>query len=210
MNLQIALLHHPVTALGPGTRFGIWFQGCSIGCPGCMSRHTWDPSAGREIEVDEIVSRVAACLPLDGVTISGGEPFEQPQGLTELLEALHALRAERDTPFDLLCFSGLSWRRLRAEHGPVLSLLDAIVPEPYLASVGRGAQVAGSANQPLITLSALGQRAHSEHSERVPLQLIEDGERVALIGTPFPGDLDLLQKRLADVGIELATASWLA
>ena len=47
MSDQIGLnrVHFPVTALGPGRRVGIWLQGCSIRCPGCMSLDTWAPAA---------------------------------------------------------------------------------------------------------------------------------------------------------------------
>ena len=42
-------LHNLVThttALGPGTRMVIWFQGCRRRCPGCMSPETWDMQGG--------------------------------------------------------------------------------------------------------------------------------------------------------------------
>ena len=39
--MLISRLAHPVTNLGHGVRAGIWTQGCTIGCPGCMARDTW-------------------------------------------------------------------------------------------------------------------------------------------------------------------------
>ncbi|HAU1321526.1 TPA: radical SAM protein, partial [Legionella pneumophila] len=50
MMIYISRVHFPVTTLGPGHRIGIWFQGCSIRCPGCISTDTWNINKG-EIEI---------------------------------------------------------------------------------------------------------------------------------------------------------------
>ena len=60
-------LHWPVTVLGPGRRVGIWMQGCSIGCRGCVSRDTWpahgEPGAtGDVISIDDLMSRIDALV----------------------------------------------------------------------------------------------------------------------------------------------------
>ncbi len=47
MELSLSRVHFPVTTLGPGRRLGIWFQGCSIRCPGCISADTWGPGRRR-------------------------------------------------------------------------------------------------------------------------------------------------------------------
>ena len=83
MHLRISRLHYPVTVLGPGRRIGIWVQGCSIGCPGCLSQDTWSPDAAEPVSVARVIEtcRRVSKDELDGVTISGGEPFDQPDGL---------------------------------------------------------------------------------------------------------------------------------
>ncbi len=45
MNILLNKAHFPVTVLGPGRRIGIWLQGCSIGCAGCISQDTWEADA---------------------------------------------------------------------------------------------------------------------------------------------------------------------
>lgn len=209
MRLRIARLHHPVHALGPGTRFGIWVQGCSIGCDGCMATDTWPSEAGHEVAVEDVVAQVTAATPLDGVTISGGEPFEQPEALEALVAGLTALRRRRGTDFDILCFSGLPQRRLERDHPAILSGLDALVPEPYLASAGRGSGVGGSANQRTVLLSDRARTRYARSAGAVPLQVLHDQAGVTLIGTPRPGDLARAVERLADAGIDVEEASWL-
>ncbi|MEX0827366.1 MAG: 4Fe-4S cluster-binding domain-containing protein, partial [Haliea sp.] len=88
--LQLSRVHFPVTALGPGRRIGIWFQGCSIRCSGCISLDTWDDKKGLtsvENFMAEVYEWVAKA---DGVTISGGEPFDQVHALERLLVEFRA------------------------------------------------------------------------------------------------------------------------
>jgi len=106
MTASIALsrIHFPVTTLGPGRRIGIWLQGCSIRCPGCISMDTWAPGRGITT-IDDVVSAIAQWIPTaDGITISGGEPFDQPVALMELLGRLRSL-----TEADVLVFTGHPW-----------------------------------------------------------------------------------------------------
>jgi len=85
MKLFLSRMHFPVTTLGFGRRVGIWFQGCSIQCPGCVSRDTWAFGRG-ETSVESACETIDPWLKeADGVTISGGEPFDQPMALAALL-----------------------------------------------------------------------------------------------------------------------------
>src|SRR5215218_593389 len=88
--IQLNKAHWPVTVLGPGRRIGLWMQGCSIHCPGCVSQDTWPADPATAITVDALVDwcRTTTGSALDGVTISGGEPFDQPDALLRLLVAL--------------------------------------------------------------------------------------------------------------------------
>ena len=107
--MLISRLAHPVRNLGFGTRAGIWTQGCTLRCAGCMSRDTWGFRADRELPVKEIGAWLLA-LPgkLDGVTVSGGEPIEQPE-LPGLLVMLRYLGKARGEDWDTKNQNG-SWR----------------------------------------------------------------------------------------------------
>src|SRR6185503_5851184 len=72
--MRLSRLHYPLTELGPGRRAGVWFQGCTIRCPGCMSVDTWPRRPERAVPVAEVLGWLAGLGPVDGVTISGGEP----------------------------------------------------------------------------------------------------------------------------------------
>lgn len=77
---------------GPGIRFVIFMQGCSLRCKYCQNRDTWDIHGGTEYECDEIfekILRYKSYIAHDGgVTISGGEPLLQASFLIELFNKL--------------------------------------------------------------------------------------------------------------------------
>ena len=84
---------------GVGVRSVVFFQGCTMHCPGCHNATTWDPCGGKTMRVEEIVESLCA-VPFRDVTISGGEPLLQPEGLLDLCQALH----ERN--FDIALYTG--------------------------------------------------------------------------------------------------------
>lgn len=188
----------PVTSLGYGRRLGLWAQGCHLGCGGCMSPNTWDPQAGNAFPVDTLATLALSLVEseaLDGVTISGGEPTEQPESLEALLIALQPLRLAH---VDLLLFTGQVAERLKGGSPQLLSLLDAVVAGPYQASSpGRGSLLA-SGNQELHTLSPLGlERYGDEHGGgRRRLQIAASRSGFSLVGIPKNGDLTRLEESL--------------
>lgn len=96
----------------------------------------------------------------DGISILGGEPFQQPGGLLGLVRALRV----RGCPH-LLCYSGYTYERLRRMTarqpavGAVLDELDTLVDGPYVAALADGAGPwTGSGNQRVIDLAATRRR----------------------------------------------------
>jgi anaerobic ribonucleoside-triphosphate reductase activating protein len=224
--IRVADVRYPVTALGPGTRLAIWTQGCSLGCAGCMSRNTWDPAAVDGELVDALVARALDLVngPLDGVTISGGEPFEQPDALAELIDRLRDRLGLLSEAVDVLCYSGRPWDELATHHSRIVERLDALVPEPYRAASPTEWPWRGSANQPLILLTQLAVQRYSgagalpdplpaegasqPESGRPSVQVDVTNDRVTIIGVPRRGDLVRVERHLAEAGISLREVSW--
>lgn len=103
--LNVARIAMPIQSLGPGRRVGLWVQGCTIGCAGCASTDTWNPTSGLTLSVDDVARKLGELLSTaDGLTISGGEPFQQPDALAELLRALR--RDRQLDGRDVLIFTG--------------------------------------------------------------------------------------------------------
>jgi len=58
---------------GPGKRYTIWVQGCSIHCNGCSNTDTWNPEQGTEFKIKDLVEDIQQ-QKIDGITLTGGEP----------------------------------------------------------------------------------------------------------------------------------------
>ncbi|MGZ3458532.1 MAG: 4Fe-4S single cluster domain-containing protein, partial [Archangium sp.] len=152
MRLFLSRLHFPVHTLGPGARIGLWLQGCSIRCPGCISADTWAPERG-ETTVAAVMATLAPWLPVaDGITVSGGEPFDQPEALRALLAHLREV-----TPGDILVFTGYAREALEEPLRAYAGLIDALITDPFEVASPQTRALRGSDNQRLHCLTPLGE-----------------------------------------------------
>jgi anaerobic ribonucleoside-triphosphate reductase activating protein len=216
MNILLNKAHFPVTVLGPGRRIGLWLQGCTIRCKGCVSRDTWPADPARAMPVAALLAwcKKVAADGFDGVTISGGEPFDQPRPLASLLDGLAAWRASAGLDFDILCYSGHPLKTLEKKHARLLAKLDALIPEPYADGRPLGGLWRGSDNQTLVPLSPCGIARYAdsvaapqaEDAKRMQVSL-QDG-RLWFIGIPHRGDMAALEELCRARGLELGQVSW--
>jgi len=140
-------------ANGPGHRFVLWLQGCSLGCPGCFNPDTHSVEPRLVLPVDEVVRRITGERGIDGVTVSGGEPFQQPHGLLGLLRLLRPSRSPRGVPgstsLSVLVFSGYAIEEILAQAlGPeILERVDVLIDGRYVEERRIDGHLRGSANQ---------------------------------------------------------------
>ncbi|MBI3682331.1 MAG: radical SAM protein [Acidobacteria bacterium] len=149
MKMRLHAFEPASRANGPGLRAVAWFQGCTIGCHGCFNPDTHSLVGGYETEVGALVAEILATPGIEGVSLSGGEPFQQPDALAELVARL------RETPFSILVFSGYTMESIRKlPRGPeVLAHIDVLVAGPYVESRHLGSGLLGSSNQRLHLLT---------------------------------------------------------
>lgn len=216
MKIGINKAHFPVSVLGPGKRLGIWLQGCSIRCRDCVSQDTWEQDPGRDMTVAQLLDwcRQTTAGGFDGVTISGGEPFDQPLALAALLDGLIHWRAGSKLEFDILCYSGYPLAALQKSHAGLLEKLDALIPEPYIDAKPLTHVWRGSSNQPLVPLSDRGHGKYAQYlntpvdSDSKRIQTMLDGGRVWYVGIPGRGDMAALESTCKSRGVELTGVSW--
>ena len=202
--VNLSRIHFPVTTLGPGRRIGIWFQGCSICCPGCISMDTWTHGRGTTT-IAEVVDAISPWLSTaDGITVSGGEPFDQREALFELLARLRALTAA-----DILVFTGYPWITISEAISSRPPLIDAIVTEPFDIDERQTLALRGSDNQQLHMMTPLGRarfesfdRTIDESDRSFDVMFDENGD-VWLAGIPARGDFRRLRNILEDGGSTL-------
>jgi anaerobic ribonucleoside-triphosphate reductase activating protein len=161
-------------ANGPGARFVVWLQGCTLGCPGCFNPGTHDASGGREVPVAELAAQLAATPGIEGLSLSGGEPLQQPAAAAALLDAARALG------LSTLAFSGYTEDEIRALPGgpAVLTRLDVLIDGRYVAGERLATGLRGSANQRIRLLTGRYQLADVEATPVAEIRIGRDGELV--------------------------------
>jgi anaerobic ribonucleoside-triphosphate reductase activating protein len=169
------------------------------------------PPGVKPVSAATVAAWVAAISPavVDGITVSGGEPFDQPEGLGELLTRVRGEPALEQV--DILVYSGYPLKLLRRDHGPVLELLDAIISEPYVAGWPTDLRWRGSANQRLTLFTERArERYRTESGEPPPasLQVSVDAGRLWMTGIPRRGDMEKFEQMLDEAGVRLGRVSW--
>lgn len=143
-------LYHNSVADGPGRRTVIQTSGCSIRCRHCFVPQTHEQQNGKPVSVAKIVDEVMAHRnDHDGVTILGGEPFDQPDPIAELVSRL------KSRGLHITVYSGYAIEQLIERKLPsidyILTHIDLLIDGPFIVGLRDGAgEYRGSRNQRLI------------------------------------------------------------
>lgn len=160
-------------ANGPGSRFVVWLQGCTLGCPGCFNPTTHDAAGGREIAVAELAAQMRDAGS-EGLSLSGGEPLQQARASIALLDAARALG------MSTLAFSGYTIDEIRAlpDGLDVLARLDVLVDGRYVASERLASGLRGSENQRIQLLTDRYSQQDVEATPVAEIRISATGEMV--------------------------------
>jgi anaerobic ribonucleoside-triphosphate reductase activating protein len=133
-------------ANGPGARFTVWSQGCSLACAGCFNPETHAPAgAGSTWRVADLVEAALAELPaIEGVTLTGGEPLEQPAAVAEFCRRIRA-----GTGLGIVILTGFTRREIEADpaRAAAVTSADMVVAGRYNAARHLGTGLRGSDNK---------------------------------------------------------------
>jgi anaerobic ribonucleoside-triphosphate reductase activating protein len=108
--MQVDRILFPITSLGPGNRIVIWLIGCQHKCVGCSNPELWAKNKDKEFTVDQLVSLIQENFKnqdIDGITITGGEPFDQYQDMMDFIGKIRILSS------DILVYSGYTLSELK-------------------------------------------------------------------------------------------------
>ena len=137
----------PVTeALGPFKRYAIWVQGCNKRCKGCISPDAQSLDGGITIAVEHLVHEIISNPNIEGITISGGEPFLQQNALCELIDSV---RTRRD--IGVIIYTGMHYSEIQST---ILALrCDLIIDGEYIEELNDDRSLRGSSNQNAICVT---------------------------------------------------------
>jgi len=153
--LNVAMTMARSRANGPGERAVVWVQGCTIGCPGCYNSFTHPHQSERITSPLDLANWINSIDNIEGITFSGGEPFEQSEAI---LRVIRLVNQNRKTPLSVFVFTGFEYNVLKSSSNDavqnLLSLVDVLSAGPYIASERDESLLwRGSANQELIYLT---------------------------------------------------------
>jgi len=145
MTLKIARKKAICKVLGPGERSVIWFHGCSRRCPNCIADTMNESADYEQVLPSELAEWVMNNAGIKGITLSGGEPLQQP--IEELTEFLTLVK--RHTNLSVLCYTGYLNEDISAngKYITVLPLIDVMIDGEYRQEEDFGQRWRGSANQ---------------------------------------------------------------
>lgn len=201
-------MYYPIKTLGPGNRFGIWVIGCSHACLNCCNPELWSKNPDKEISLSVIKKLIQSITePVDGITISGGEPFEQAKELAELVAFLHEEITE-----DILIYTGYTIEELRKMNDKridfILKKIAVLIDGKYEEALNDNLPLRGSSNQNvhLLNESYLEKYEPLLHGER-KVQTVTVNNNVLAFGIPIYQTKQNLKKLLSPYGISLTKPS---
>lgn len=159
---------------GPGWRAVIWLQGCTLGCPGCFNPETHPQPAGRIAGTDELAEWVLSLSgKIEGLTISGGEPLQQMNGLLPLLERIRAA-----SNLSVVLFSGYTWgeiHKMPRSH-QLLASIDVLLAGRYHSELRQARGLLGSKNKTVHFLTTRYSQADLDAVPEAEVILTDHGE----------------------------------
>ena len=123
---------------GDGCRYVVFVQGCAHHCPGCHNPETWDFDGGYEVDPAEIAEDYKSRRLLDGITLSGGDPFYRQVECLELLKLF-------PEGTDVWWYTGFEYETIK--DTPLAKAAHTLVTGPYREDLKCEGKMYGSSNQ---------------------------------------------------------------
>lgn len=149
--LNVAGVYHDSITNGEGWRSVLFVSGCPHRCEGCHNPNTWKREYGTPYNEEEVFNKLTDNELLDGVTISGGEPFLYTKTLLSLVKKI------KEKKLDIWVYTGYVWEELleRAENDlytrQFLETIDVIVDGRFeIEKKKPSLKFRGSTNQRII------------------------------------------------------------
>lgn len=137
---------------GPGIRYTIWFQGCSIHCPDCANKQMWDHKEGYSKSPQDLIADIKK-VKVDGVSLTGGEPLDQYKELVIFLKLC------KKNDIAVFLTSGHYLSEIKEIYPKILTLVDILIDGPFIKDkLDTSPLWRGSTNQGINLLSEKAQK----------------------------------------------------
>ena len=198
--MYIARILYPVKTLGPGNRIGIWFAGCNHRCQGCSNPELWKRREEYRTDLRQIMRLVNSIVgqhQVDGFTITGGDPFNQPEALEQLLPKLHQISD------DILVYTGFEFEEIERQHSTILDYIAILIDGLYIEELNAGEALRGSTNQRIIVLDERYTEQYTQYimTGKGQVQNFITPTGVISVGIHRPGYEEALDSKLSEKGL---------
>lgn len=133
-------------------RYILWTQGCSRNCKGCMSAMSHSLDGGYVRDANQVVKDILCVVDIEGITISGGEPFLQAATLAYIVKAVRQVR-----DIGVTVYTGYTYEELLHSNDDdikeFLDCIDLLIDGEYVEQLNDDQALRGSSNQKIIPLS---------------------------------------------------------
>lgn len=166
--MYVARVLFPVKVLGPGNRIAIWLSGCEHCCNSCSNPELWNQKIEQKITFDslkKIIEPITENYSVDGITITGGDPFFQPEALREMLPYLHEINK------DILVYTGYEYEKLTHQYDDILKYVAVLIDGKYIEENNKGSVLRGSDNQRIIFIDGSYEGLYMEYLKRTHSQI---------------------------------------
>ncbi len=152
-DINVANIGVVTDVAGPGTRLGIWLQGCQKNCSGCINED-YIPIIKKELlDENRIISILNNYKNLDGISYSGGEPFLQAKALAKISQTI-----KKHFNFSILCYTGYTLQELKTDipySEEFLKYIDILIDGAFIKSkISANLKWRGSSNQQIYYLNS--------------------------------------------------------
>lgn len=151
MKVRIAGIVKESVVDGPGIRYAIFAQGCVHKCMNCHNPETHDPTRGELLDADEIVKDILNSPHINGITLSGGDPFLQPGAFDYICEKLKL------NNINVISFTGYKYEEILQDKKKLklLEKVDVLIDGPFMIDKkSLKLPFRGSTNQRIIDIKA--------------------------------------------------------
>ena len=171
--------------LGPFNRFALWTQGCPFDCAGCMTPDSQSFDDGFDMAIDEIVNIITDTKDIEGITISGGEPFVQAKVLVNMIDKI---KNKKD--LGVIVYSGFTLEQLKDRNDKFINKLleytDILIDGKYEDNLNDNISLRGSSNQNIYQLSNRYNKVFDKYYNKNirEIELHFDDKNMMLVGIP--------------------------
>jgi len=177
-------------ALGPYERFAIWVQGCLKSCPGCISPDSQPLDGGFEVDLVKLANEIIGSTTIEGITISGGEPYLQSAPLANLVRQI---KTKKDV--GVIIYTGYEFSEIKENE--LTKFCDIIIDGAYFENLNDDLSLRGSSNQNVHILTEryaeVARELYAAPGRKVEMR-VRDG-LTTLVGIPDKASLKIFDNK---------------